>query len=322
MSDDQRKTGRSPASIRVPPSRRAAATLIFIATIFAVGYERVRADEPKSGLPDRKTIDALILTIPSSPSPLGGMAHLSISKTGKVGYSHESAPFTGSGGIVTTKQWDMAVADTEALLRGAIEDGLLEIPTEEKAVLSAYQVLASYGRWQASMSFKERPEKLHKRVLPLLQHAHPEQWLEPSKKAVADDKRSVLPDNKSIDSLSLSITPKLMGAEAKLSLSKSGKVIYTDTPHPNGEGGRLIRKEWEIPRAEAAAILQGGVEDGILESVDVGQAVVFPHYYLSVTYGRWQTSMHLKESPDKLLVQVMPLLQRAHPELWGQSSQK
>ncbi len=135
----------------------------------------------------------------------------------------------------------------------------------------------------------------------------------------ADDKRAALPDNKTIDSLHLSVTTdpgKRLGPVATLTVTRDGKVTYSHATAPHtGSGGKVTQKRWDIPPQQAAAILAGVVEDGLLDLPAGGRAKA--HYYAAVTYGRWQMALFLNDRPDKVLKRVLPLLRHAHPEVWG-----
>ena len=133
----------------------------------------------------------------------------------------------------------------------------------------------------------------------------------------ADDRRPLLPDNKTIDAFQYSFSPKVLGSAATLSIHKDGRVTYWYASQPHtGSGGKTVQKEWKLAERERAALLNGLVEDGLLDLEDTGGGK-FPNHYVAVTYGRWQLSMHPKELPEKLLKRVKPLLQQAHPEEWG-----
>jgi len=66
-------------------------------------------------------------------------------------------------------------------LYGVVVDGVLELPVEKKTT-SWYLGHATYGRWSLQLLIGDSSaDKLHKRVLPLLRHAHPEAWPPPVK---------------------------------------------------------------------------------------------------------------------------------------------
>lgn len=138
----------------------------------------------------------------------------------------------------------------------------------------------------------------------------------------ADDKRSVFPDNKTIDTFHYSIAPKVLGSSATLSIHKDGKVTYSYASEPHtGSGGKAVQKEWKLSEKQRVELLSGLVEDGLLDLEDTGGGK-FPNHYIAVSYGRWKLSMHSKELPKRMLKRVLPLLQKAHPEEWGAASDR
>ena len=49
-----------------------------------------------------------------------------VSADGKVSYRHSTAPFTGRGGLVTQKSWELTKDELKDLFRKLVADGLLE----------------------------------------------------------------------------------------------------------------------------------------------------------------------------------------------------
>lgn len=140
--------------------------------------------------------------------------------------------------------------------------------------------------------------------------------------ARAEDKRPLLPDDKTIDTFHYSFTPRVLGSATTLSVHKDGKVTYSYASAPHtGSGGKTVLKEWTLAEHDRAALLGGLVEDGLLSHEDTGGGK-FPNHYVAVSYGRWGLSMHPKELSEKVLKRVRPLLQKAHPEEWGAAPDK
>ena len=135
----------------------------------------LRSEEKKRPvLPDNKTIDTFEYGF--TPKVLGSAAALTIGRDGKIAYSFQSQPHTGSGGHVVQKEWKIPEGDAAALLDGLVEDGVLELEDTGGGKYPNHHVAASYGRWRLSIHPKELPGKVFKRLLPLLQKAHPEEW--------------------------------------------------------------------------------------------------------------------------------------------------
>lgn len=79
----------------------------------------------------------------------------------------------------------------------------------------------------------------------------------------------------------------------------------------------LIQRQLRVSPAEARALLDGAVADGVLKLPD-GVRPQFPHYHVTLLSGRWKTQ-HMLGRPEKLMARVRPLLVRAHPEEWGEA---
>lgn len=150
--------------------------LLSVGTIAASMSEPgAAADDKRPPLPDNKTIDTFQYTF--TPKVLGGsVATLSIHKDGRVMYSYASAPHTGSGGRTVQKEWKLAKRERLALLRGLVDDGLLDLEDTGGGKFPNHYIGVSYGRWVLSIYPKKLPENLLKRLRPLLQKAHPEEW--------------------------------------------------------------------------------------------------------------------------------------------------
>jgi hypothetical protein len=137
--------------------------------------------------------------------------------------------------------------------------------------------------------------------------------------AVAEDApRERFPDNRTIDTFSYSYSPELFGPSMVFSVTREGKIHYSYASQPHtGSGGRTVVKEWDVPPEEAAALLQGIVDDGLLELKDSGQN--FPSHSFSVTYGRWLLAGRAKEMPEPIMKRLLPYLRTAHPDNWKET---
>ena len=133
-----------------------------------------------------------------------------------------------------------------------------------------------------------------------------------------DEKRPPLPDNKTIDSLTYRHS-KMALDRVTLTITRGGKVSYTYCPASEaglGRNPRLYTKELQVPEKESVALLDELVADGLLDlKDDPGQAIVYSHVF-TAHYGRWVFSTHPKEVPSKIADRLLPLFQKAHPELW------
>lgn len=148
--------------------------ILLAAFLSIVLQAKADTDDSRPVLPDNKTIDTFFIQF--QPKVFGGAARLSIYKDGEVTYSYQSEPHTGSGGKTIQKEWKIEELERVTLLRGLVDDGLLDLDDTGAVKFPNHYIGVSYGRWQFSMHPKELPEKMRKRLLPLLQHAHPEEW--------------------------------------------------------------------------------------------------------------------------------------------------
>jgi hypothetical protein len=140
----------------------------------AVLVGAVRAEEKRGRLPDNRTIDTFEYSV--APELFGSATRLVITRKGKVAYSYQSAPHTNSGGEVVTKSWEIPAREAVALLEGLVADGLLELEDAVGDKFPKHFFEVTYGRWRLSAGPREMPEKVMKRLLPLLRKAHPAQW--------------------------------------------------------------------------------------------------------------------------------------------------
>ena len=74
-------------------------------------------------LPDNKVpIDSLAYRF--GDGVFGARGTLSIGRDGKVAYSHATAPHTGSGGQITTKEWELTRDEMKELFAKVVAAGL------------------------------------------------------------------------------------------------------------------------------------------------------------------------------------------------------
>src|SRR5687768_17591410 len=60
-----------------------------------------------------------------------------------------------------------------------------------------------------------------------------------------------------------------LGPSGWLTISRDGQLSYSHAPAPHtGSGGFATQKDWEVPAGEAAALIRGLAEDGLLELPD------------------------------------------------------
>lgn len=131
-------------------------------------------------MPDNGSIDGISYTFsPGSllgdnrePSGLGPQASLSVTRAGKVRYSFESRPGTGSGGKTVVKAWDVPPAEAAELLDALVADGLLHAESVPRFTAHHYKVW--YGRWQLTSTPATMPPGVLTRLLPYVETAHPD----------------------------------------------------------------------------------------------------------------------------------------------------
>src|SRR5262245_22090887 len=130
--------------------------------------------------------------------------------------------------------------------------------------------------------------------------------------ANAQDRRPVLPDHKSIDSLQYTYSAGLFQGQAVLIISRHGDVRYSYQSQPHtGSGGKVVQKNWKLPPKEAVALLDDLVAAGLLELPDNGHG-----HYFELTHGRWRMSLMRRGLPEKIAGKLLPLLQHADAALW------
>jgi len=241
---------------------------------------------------------------------------LTVTKAGKGTYVYTPRQsYPGADASIVRTNWDMPAKDAAALLNGLVEDGLLELETFDSVKHATHHyVHLTSGRWRWRLDAKAMPESIFRRLRPLLVQAHPEEWK-------AEAKRPPLPDGTRIDSFATGFVPTY-GDIHSLSVTRAGKVVYTYHTDPNigRAGAPSVRKEWDIPAKDAAALLTGLVEDGVLEPAD-GPGDRKRGLGVSVTYGRWRMDLP-SPLPEKSFRRLLPLLQKANPDVWKPATAK
>jgi hypothetical protein len=257
-------------------------------------------------LPDGKTIDILVFSF-SSGGPLGPGGSLTLTAGGKIGYSHQTAPATNSGGQVTSKSWEIPKAEAVAVLAKLLDDGLVDLPEgSARFAGGSFQVVS--GQWHANVGADPVPVKILAHLRPYLENAHPSLWKKPE--PVKDAKPA-------LTHFRYSFTEKIEGPEATLTVARDGKVTYSRKTHPNSPGGvkALADTGWAIPAADAAKLLDTLVSDGLFDLADTGGQKL-PNHYVQATVGRWKATLFPKEMPDAVMRHLRPLLEKGEPEFW------
>ncbi|MCI0699479.1 MAG: hypothetical protein L0241_00140, partial [Planctomycetia bacterium] len=178
-------------------------------------------------LPDGKSIDALSFHFSSGIPGLSPSGVLNITADGKVNYSHQTAPSTGSGGKVTQKKWELTKAEVAELFRKLVADGLLDIP-EAAGKHAANEFTVYSGRWQLALPTEKVPEKVLAHLRPLLVKAHPALWEKP------------VMEKPKLTHLQYSFTPKAEGEESTITIDRAGNITYKRRTHPAKPGGSKV----------------------------------------------------------------------------------
>ncbi len=266
-------------------------------------------------LPDNKMpIDSLSYSFsgPSAPGgiALGPMGHLSISKDGKVGYSHQTNPDTGSGGVVTQKRWELTKDEQKELFAKLVADGLLETG-EPNGIALPGEIRVTSGRWHATVPAQKVPHKAFAHLRSVMGKAH-HIWAEkPAPKEPPVPKPGIL------HAFGYYHVPKEQGDQVTLYLRRDGRVHYRRFGHPDSPaaGTTYAKEEWTIPAKDAEALLDTLAADGVCDLEDVGHMKA-PIHRIEVQVGRWQTTYYTKEPPEKIAKHLRPLLKKADPEFW------
>jgi hypothetical protein len=88
----------------------------------------------RAGLPDDRTIDTVTYYFTdraqqsptSKPVIVGPAGSLGITRQGRLYYSYQTEPHTGSGGQWVSKEWDVPADEAAKLLDAIVDDGLLK----------------------------------------------------------------------------------------------------------------------------------------------------------------------------------------------------
>lgn len=266
---------------------------------------------PADPLPDGKTLDTLTFTFASHPIS-GPAGSFSLTRGGKVSYSHQTAPHTGSGGIVTQASWEIPKAEAAAVFEKLLADGLLDLPeTVGGGFLEGFTFRISTGRWHATVGANPVPEKILAHLRPYLEKAHPVKWKKPVAPMPGEVTKPVL------TRFRYSFAEKLEGPEATLVVNRDGRVTYSRKTHPNTPGGSkvLVDHGWAIPAADAAKLLDALVTDGLFDLTDT-LGGKFPSHHIEASAGRWRTTLFPKQMSDAVMKHLRPLLEKGEPELW------
>ena len=256
-------------------------------------------------LPDGKTIDTLTYTFGGGGLLCAG-GSLTIAADGKVRYYFCSAPFTGSGGRVVQKSWEMSKGERKKLFRKLVNGGLLETPGEGNFFNG---IRVTSGRWWTHLAADKVPEKAMRHLRPLLAKVDPDRW---NKKSVAKPAAAETPK---LTLLRYTFTPKADVWEVILLIRRNGEVTYERHTHPTSRVGRkvFVNKNWTIPAKDAAALLDALVADGLFAPA---AGKVDPGYYVEAQAGRWTASFQPGKPSEKLMKHFLPLLIKADAEFW------
>lgn len=261
---------------------------------------------PPNPLPDGTTIDALTYSFSDGAGgPFGAGGALSVAADGNVRYYSSSAPWTGSGGRVVKKDWELSNDERAELFRKLVDDGLLDTPGEG-GVFNGIRV--GSGRWWTNVAADKVPEKAMRHLRPLLTKADPVRW--PKK-----DEAKPAAEAPKLTLLRYTLTPNADGREAVLLIQRDGSVSYTRHTHPTAPGGRkvLMNESWKLVAKDAAALLDALVTDGLLAPVT---GKIDPGYFVEAHAGRWTTTFKPGKPSDAVMKHIRPLLRKADAEFW------
>lgn len=126
-----------------------------------------------------------------------------------------------------------------------------------------------------------------------------------------------LPNPQALDSVTYAIGNEFFRATGALTVTADGKVSYRNQPglYTTGSGGQLTKKEWEIPKGEARALLAGLVTDGLLDLPARVSDVATDIRFTAVS-GKWRMYLHADPIPEKIAARFQPLLEKAEPHVW------
>lgn len=264
----------------------------------------------------RAPIDSLSYTFGTAGAD-GAGGRLHIANDGKVSYSHSTAPFTGSGGRVTKKSWELAPAERDELFARLVADGLLE-GGEHGLMWGDLQVTS--GRWRASLKAQKVPATAMRHLRPLLEKAHPALWAEkepaPDPRKPAPKGAKPVPPVGALWQFNYYFAPKAEGDHVLLYLGRGGEVSYQRYAQTSpGATKTHVQTTWTIPAKEAEALLSALAAGGVCD-LEVVPRDTFPVHRVEVGTGPWWSTFYTKPLPDRFKALLLPLLRKADPEFW------
>lgn len=131
-----------------------------------------------------------------------------------------------------------------------------------------------------------------------------------------------LPKPKALDSVTYAIGNEFFRPTGALTVTADGKVSYHNQPglYTTASGGKRHDASWEIKKEEAAALLAGLVEDGLLE-LPLRVTHVADVRFTAVS-GKWRMYLHADPIPEKLAARFQPLLEKADPTVWKKAARE
>jgi hypothetical protein len=256
-------------------------------------------------LPDAKSIDSVTFAIGSEIFPATGQ--LTVTATGKVTYRDQPGLYTtGSGGPVTSAEWEIPKADAAKLIAGLVADGLLDLPGRVTHAQDTRFIVAS-GKWKMYLHASPVPEKLMARLQPLLEKADPRRWKprpapEPAKPSVTHfEFTRTLPD----------------GQQVTFGFWRPGGGSYVRRRLPGDPkgAGAVATAPLSIDKDEAGKLLDALTAAGVLDLKDAPPGTAST-YHVQVFSGRWTIETHPAELPEALMKHLRPVLEKADPEVW------
>lgn len=126
-----------------------------------------------------------------------------------------------------------------------------------------------------------------------------------------------LPNPKALDSVTYALGNEFFRSTGAITVTADGKVSYHNQPglYTTASGGKRHDAKWDIKKEEAAALLAGLVEDGLLDlplRVTKGATDV----RFTAVSGKWTMHLHADPVPEKLAARFQPLLEKADPTVW------
>jgi hypothetical protein len=101
---------------------------------------------------------------------------LEVTKSGKVKYYFHTISFGNGTGYEVKKDWEITPKEASGLLRGLVQDGVLELQDAPTGQETDHSFSVSYGRWKLSGTPKAMPRSIMARLQPYLHKAHPDLW--------------------------------------------------------------------------------------------------------------------------------------------------